>query len=100
MNGSFRLLSKSLVTELLQMQMWNDLELLAIAKSKISLAQQQRHIELLEKNQIGEITPAQRQELNQLRISADQLMLRKAYAWSVLRWRGHKIAALDQLPEL
>jgi len=86
-------------TELLQMQMWDDQELLAIAESKINLAQQQRHIELLEKNQIGEITLAERQELNKLRISADQLMLRKAYAWSVLRWRGHKIAALNQLPE-
>ncbi len=86
-------------TELLQMQMWDDQELLAIAKSKINLAQQQRHTELLEKNQIGEITPGERQELTKLRISADQLMLQKAYAWSVLRWRGHKIAALNQLPE-
>lgn len=23
--------------------------------------------------------------------AADHLMLRKAYAWSVLRWRGHRL---------
>ncbi|MDJ0619581.1 MAG: hypothetical protein QNJ63_23040 [Calothrix sp. MO_192.B10] len=84
--------------ELLQMQTWDDNELLAIAKSKISTQQQQRHIELLEKNQ-SELTPDERQELCSVRLEADRLMLQKAYAWSVLRWRGHKIPALSELPE-
>jgi hypothetical protein len=26
-------------------------------------------------------------------------MLQKAYAWSVLRWRGHRIPALHELPK-
>jgi hypothetical protein len=57
-------------------------------------------MELLEKNKIqGELTPAQRQELSELRINADKLMLQKAYAWSVLRWRGHRIPSVDELPE-
>jgi hypothetical protein len=43
--------------ELLQLQMWDDQELLAIAQSKITTEQQERHLELLDKNQIqGELT--------------------------------------------
>jgi hypothetical protein len=57
-------------------------------------------MELLEKNKIqGELTPAQRQELSERRINADKIMLQKAYAWSVLRWRGHRIPSVDELPE-
>ncbi|KAF3885695.1 MULTISPECIES: hypothetical protein [Nostocales] len=85
--------------ELLQMQTWDSQELLVLAQSQTDLEQQQRHIELLEKNQNGEITPSERQELSQLRIAADRLMLQKAYAWSVLRWRGHRVPALNELPE-
>jgi hypothetical protein len=33
-----------------------------------------------------------------LRLEADRLMLRKAYAWAVLRWRGQFIPALNELP--
>ncbi|BAZ14702.1 hypothetical protein NIES4071_65460 [Calothrix sp. NIES-4071] len=78
--------------ELLQMQTLSGAELLSIAQSQIPTEQQQRHLELLEKNQTdGELTLAERQELNDLRIAADRLMLQKAYAWSVLRWRGHRV---------
>lgn len=67
--------------ELLQMQTWEDTDLLSITKRHINKELQQRHIELLEKNQIqGELTAAQRQELSELRINADKLMLQKAYA--------------------
>ncbi len=64
---------------------------MAIAQSKITTEQQQRHVELLEKNKDSELTPVERQELSSLRIAADRLMLQKAYAWSVLRWRGHTV---------
>ncbi|BAY91300.1 MULTISPECIES: hypothetical protein [unclassified Tolypothrix] len=84
--------------ELLQMQTWDDQQLLAIAQSQITLEQQQRHVELLEKNKDSELTPVERQELSSLRIAADRLMLQKAYAWSVLRWRGHRIPAIQELP--
>ncbi|BAY84436.1 hypothetical protein NIES267_39320 [Calothrix parasitica NIES-267] len=85
--------------ELLQMQIWNDEELLAIAKSQITSEQQKRHTELLEKNSGNEeLNKSERQELNELRIKADRLMLQKAYAWSVLRWRGHKVPSLNEMP--
>lgn len=85
--------------ELLLLQTWDDKELLAIAQSQITLEQQQRHVELLEKNSYCELTPVERQELSELRVAADRLMLQKAYAWSVLRWRGHRVPALHELPE-
>lgn len=85
--------------ELLQMQTWDSKQLLAIAQSQINPEQQQYHVELLEKNQNGELTPAERQELSELRIGADRLMLQKAYAWSVLRWRGQRVPTLNELPE-
>lgn len=85
--------------ELLQMQTLSGTELQAIAQSQISTEKQQRHLELLEKNQTsGELTPTERQELSSLRIAADCLMLQKAYAWSVLRWRGHRVPTLNELP--
>ena len=85
--------------ELLQMQTWDDEELLAIANSQITSEQQKRHIELLEKNSTSEeLNKSERQELSELRTKADRLMLQKAYAWSVLRWRGHKISNLNEMP--
>ncbi len=86
--------------ELLQMQSLDSTDLLSIVQGQIAPEQQQHHIELLEKNQIqGELTSTERQELSKLRIAADRLMLQKAYAWSVLRWRGHKVPPLNELPE-
>ena len=85
--------------ELLKMQIWDLEELLAIANSQITSEQQKRHTELLEKNStVEELNKSERQELSDLRTKADRLMLQKAYAWSVLRWRGHKIPNLNEMP--
>ncbi len=74
-------------------------DLLEIAHSKIPLPQQQHHLELLDKNQTGIITSQESEQLKLMRIAADQLMLRKAYAWAVLKWRGYPIPTLNELPE-
>ncbi len=84
--------------ELLRMQTLSIDELLEIAQAQIESEQQARHTALLEKNQTDEISPEERQELSELRSSVDRLMLRKAYAWAVLRWRGHRIPSLNELP--
>ncbi|MFE1744618.1 hypothetical protein [Coleofasciculus sp. H7-2] len=77
-------------TELFVMQTLPVQELLKVAHSHLPSTQQQRHLVLLEKNQTGLITaPDERQELRDLGKASDQLMLRKAYAWAILRWRGH-----------
>ena len=84
--------------ELLEFQNMPLHELQPIAASQMSPAQQARHRQLLEENAAGLLTPAERDELAALRTLADRLMLRKAYAWAVLRWRGQAVPALDELP--
>jgi predicted transcriptional regulator len=84
--------------ELLQMQTLEVPTLLEIAQGLVSPIHQFRHNELLEKNQIGSLTPDERQELNQLRQTVDRFMLKKAYAWSVLRWKGYRVPPLNELP--
>ncbi|HEY9672882.1 MAG TPA: hypothetical protein V6D11_15670 [Waterburya sp.] len=84
--------------ELLKMQTLSIEELLAIANAKVKPSQHERHVKLLEKNKEHSLTLEERQELTDLRLAADRLMLRKAYAWSVLRWRGHRIPPSKELP--
>ena len=69
-----------------------------VALSQMSPAQQARHLEFLEKNSAGTLLPAEHEELAALRLAADGLMLRKAYAWAVLRWRGQPMPNLEELP--
>ena len=59
-----------------------------IANAEVEASQHERHVELLEKNQESSLASEEQQELTDLRLAADRLMLRKAYAWSVLRWGG------------
>ena len=74
--------------ELLRMQNMPGAELRAIAIHEIPLAEQQRHMELLEQNSAGTISEEGRSELQKHRLKADEVMLSKAYAWALLRWRG------------
>lgn len=60
-----------------------------IARSRKTLAEMERYNTLLEHNQDGTLTDAERAELTALRTEADCFMLRKAQAAALLRWRGH-----------
>lgn len=84
--------------ELLQLQTLSIDELLKVAKAQVGTSQHERYQSLLEKNQVGQLTSTEQQELTELRTLVDRLMLRKAYAWSVLRWRGYRMPALEELP--
>ncbi|MEO1353830.1 MAG: hypothetical protein AAFW84_34605 [Cyanobacteria bacterium J06635_15] len=85
-------------SELLQLQTLSIDELLKVAKAQVGTSQNERYQTLLEKNQVGQLTSTEQQELTELRTLVDRLMLRKAYAWSVLRWRGYRMPALEELP--
>ena len=69
----------------------------SIAQSQVDPVQFDRHIELLQKNEADALTPEERENLTNLRVAAEQLMLRKTYAWSLLRWRGQRIPSLEEL---
>ncbi len=84
--------------DLLQLPTLSIDELLKAAQAQVEPSQQERHQQLLEKNQAGQLTPVEQQELTELRTTVERLMLRKAYAWSVLRWRGYRLPALEELP--
>jgi hypothetical protein len=90
--------SPELQPELLRMQSLTSEELRAIAQAQVDPHQVERHTELLVKNEEGSLNVNERQELSALRQSTDYLMLRKAYAWSLLRWRGQRIPSLAELP--
>jgi hypothetical protein len=87
-----------LQSELLVMQGLDDDALRKIAQSVVDPILFQRHEELLAGNEAGQLTVAEQQELVELRRGADQLMLRKAHAWKMLRWRGQRIPSLAELP--
>lgn len=63
-----------------------------IARSRKTAAEMERYNTLLERNQEGMLTDAERAELTALRTEADRFMLRKAQAAALLRWRGHHVS--------
>ncbi|MBF2078914.1 MAG: hypothetical protein IGR76_10450 [Synechococcales cyanobacterium T60_A2020_003] len=80
---------------LLALQTLSTEQLQAIAQAEVDSQQFARHELLLAQNAANQLSPAEREELTHLRHSADQLMLQKAYAWSILRWRGQKLNSPD-----
>lgn len=83
--------------QLLTLQILSVDELRQIAQSQIPSVQQERHIALLERNQENLLTAEEQRELQELSLAADRLMLKKAHACAILRWRGQPIRDLNQL---
>jgi hypothetical protein len=52
---------------------------------------------LLERHKNQQLTQIGREWLTQLREEADQLMLRKAHAYAILKNRGHQLPTLEEL---
>lgn len=68
-----------------------------IARSRTSDAEMDRYETLLQQNANDALLDAEREELVQLRYQADRLMLRKAHAAALLRWRGYQLPPPDKL---
>ncbi|MBD2384439.1 hypothetical protein [Cylindrospermum sp. FACHB-282] len=83
--------------ELIAMQELNIEDLLTIAQSQVPESQQELHLQLLEKNQNNLLSESDRLLLKSLRVSADYLMLKKAYAYALLKWKGYSIPDFEQL---
>lgn len=71
----------------------DDHTLWQIARSHKTRAEMERYDELLEQNQEQTLTEAEQLELMGLRQEVDRLMLCKAQAAVLLRWRGHQVPA-------
>ncbi len=65
-----------------------------IAQSHKSAAEMERYSLLLDRNQEGLLTDAERAELTTLRVESDRFMLLKAQAAALLHWRGYQIPRL------
>jgi hypothetical protein len=52
---------------------------------------------LLARHKAKSLTPVGREWLTQLREDSEELMLRKAHAYALLKSRGHKLPTLDEL---
>jgi hypothetical protein len=90
-------LSAEMRGDLLALEYLNDDALGQVARSTVGPEQQEQISLLLEKNRLGTIVESERVTLAQLRQEADQLMLRKAYAYVLLKWRGYRLPALAEL---
>lgn len=53
---------------------------------------------LLKKNSEGLLTKKERERLKKVRFKSERLMLRKAQAYALLKWRGHVLPALTEIP--
>jgi len=80
---------------LLVLQTLNADALWAVARSKLPPVQQTRLEALLTRNSAGLLTEAEQDELVHLGEETDQLTLRKAHAYALLRWRGFPLPPLD-----
>lgn len=67
-----------------------------IATAKKAPEELTRSDELLELNQNGRLSEAERLELMELRSRSDRFMLRKAQAAALLHWRGYRVPKRGQ----
>ncbi len=62
-----------------------------IAQEQVPAEQWDRHEALLNRNQSGELSDIERDELSRLRQQADVFVLRRSYALALLKWRGYAL---------
>lgn len=80
--------------ELSALDRLDDDSLYRIARERWSPADVARYDELLERHADGQLSEEERGELAQMRDAHDRLVLRKAHATALLRWRGRSALPL------
>lgn len=82
-----------LAQELIELENDDNFTLRQVMDETMPPAQVQTIQELLYQQQVGALTPAQAQNLEELQRAADRIMLRRARAAVLLRFRGQPIPA-------
>ena len=85
--------------ELEAMEALSDAELWREVESQIPVAQQRQLTQLQRKHQSGAMTERERQTLARLRMEVDRVLLRRSYAYLLLKCRGHRIPTLTELKQ-
>ena len=93
-------LPSELIEDLVELESLDDESLRQVMVSKVPTGQQRELDRLLRKNQAGTLTEQERQKLDRLQREADRVMLRKARAAVLLRFRGHRLPTLEELRRL
>jgi hypothetical protein len=83
--------------ELEAMEDLADEDLWEAAESVLAPAQERQLANLLDKNQRHHLTEREQRQLSALRAAADSLMLRRSYAYLLLKYRGHRVPNLTDL---
>jgi hypothetical protein len=78
-------------TDLAVLDRLEDEALWKIAQARKTTSDMTRYEALLQQNQEHTLSATDRAELTDLRIEGDRLMLCKAQAAAILRWRGHSV---------
>jgi hypothetical protein len=86
-------------SELVAFKFLSDDTLRNIAREQTPRRIQERMQVLMERNNLGTITPEEYAELTELVDRSQRLMLRKAWAAGVLMERGYAISGEDMAPE-
>ncbi len=93
-------LALDLTQELVELEALDDDTLRQVLLETVSIPQQQALDSLLHQNQAGKLTQVEQEQLAQLQRVADQVMLRKARAAVLLRFRGQRIPTITELHHL
>ena len=93
-------LPPNVIQDLTALESLNDQALWRAMLETVPLDQQHRLHELLAGNQEGMLTDAEREQLASLQQQADLVMLRKARAAVLLRFRGKRVPTLAELSKL
>ncbi|MCI0693199.1 hypothetical protein L0337_14490 [candidate division KSB1 bacterium] len=93
-------LSPFLVAELVDLEKLDDKALRHVMLSQVPASRQRKLNLLLDKNKSGKLSESERAELAALQNDADRLMLRKARAAVLLRFRGQRLPTLAELRKL
>lgn len=93
-------LSAEYMQELIQLETLDNNQLQQALLETVTIENQQELDALLQKNQADELTAVEREQLTKLQYQADRVMLRKARAAVLLRFRGQRIPSLAELHQL
>jgi len=93
-------LPPTLIADLVDLEKLDDKALRQVMLSQVPSGRQRKLNGLLEKNKIGGLTGAERIELEALQNEADRVMLRKARAAVLLKFRGQRLPTLAELKKL
>ena len=82
---------------MLALESLDDASLWEVAQSALGPEPQEELSLLLERNSLGTMTASEKVRLSELQHHGDRVMLRKAYAYVLLKRRGHRLPTLAEL---